>query len=118
MHTVLPALCTGCDLCVAPCPMDCIAMVAVAPPRSWTIADASAARARYHARNARLAQEKIENDQRLAAKAMAGLDQHEACDEPTQQQIDRRKAVIQAAIERARARRQRSPGPAKTNAEP
>jgi Na+-translocating ferredoxin:NAD+ oxidoreductase subunit B len=26
MHTVLDDLCTGCDLCVAPCPVDCIAM--------------------------------------------------------------------------------------------
>jgi len=27
MHTVLAAACTGCDLCLPPCPMDCIAMV-------------------------------------------------------------------------------------------
>lgn len=26
MHTVVPELCSGCDLCVAPCPVDCISM--------------------------------------------------------------------------------------------
>ena len=29
MHTVVEPLCTGCELCVAPCPVDCIAMVPV-----------------------------------------------------------------------------------------
>jgi electron transport complex protein RnfB len=57
MHTVLLALCTGCELCVAPCPVDCIRMV----PRA-EVADAPPApcaadnRARFAARNARLAQ--------------------------------------------------------------
>lgn len=26
MHTIVPELCSGCDLCVAPCPVDCISM--------------------------------------------------------------------------------------------
>ena len=26
MHTVVDPLCTGCELCVAPCPVDCISM--------------------------------------------------------------------------------------------
>jgi electron transport complex protein RnfB len=26
MHTVIEAECTGCELCVAPCPVDCISM--------------------------------------------------------------------------------------------
>ena len=36
MHTVLSDVCTGCDLCVAPCPTDCIEMRPVATtPASW-----------------------------------------------------------------------------------
>jgi electron transport complex protein RnfB len=31
MHTVVPELCTGCGLCVEPCPVDCISMKATAP---------------------------------------------------------------------------------------
>jgi electron transport complex protein RnfB len=105
MHSVLPADCTGCELCVAPCPMDCIAMLPVESERAWTPADAAAARARYHARNARLARETIENDQRLALKALAKLDEVDARDDLTQAQVDRKKAVVQAAIARAQARR-------------
>jgi electron transport complex protein RnfB len=26
MHTVIVSECTGCELCVAPCPVDCITM--------------------------------------------------------------------------------------------
>jgi electron transport complex protein RnfB len=53
MHTVLTALCTGCELCVPPCPVDCIDMLPAG--RAWSAEDARAARARYAARNARLA---------------------------------------------------------------
>jgi electron transport complex protein RnfB len=105
MHTVVPQWCTGCDLCLPPCPMDCIAMVEVGPPRAWTQADAGAARARYYARNARLEREKIEHDERLAAKALAKTDALDATDEVAREQIDQKMAIVQAAIERARARR-------------
>ncbi|GMV60580.1 MAG: hypothetical protein AMXMBFR72_36660 [Betaproteobacteria bacterium] len=105
MHTVVPQWCTGCDLCLPPCPMDCIAMVPVEPPRAWTQADADAARARYYARKARLEREKIEHDERLAAKALAKLDELDARDDLSREQIEQKKAIVQAAIERARARR-------------
>ncbi|WP_231878880.1 4Fe-4S binding protein, partial [Oleiphilus sp. HI0125] len=29
MHTVIASECTGCDLCIEPCPVDCIDMVEV-----------------------------------------------------------------------------------------
>ena len=29
MHTIIPDLCTGCELCVAPCPTSCISMIKV-----------------------------------------------------------------------------------------
>ena len=31
MHTVIADECTGCDLCVEPCPVDCIDMIDVEP---------------------------------------------------------------------------------------
>ncbi|GAB4483341.1 MAG: hypothetical protein OHK0044_32540 [Burkholderiaceae bacterium] len=105
MHTVVPQWCTGCDLCLPPCPMDCIAMVEVDPPRAWTQADADAARARHTARKARLAREKLEHDERLAAKALAKLGELDARDDLSREQIEQKKAIVQAAIERARARR-------------
>lgn len=113
MHTVVPELCTGCDLCVAPCPVDCIAMVEITPGRSgwdaWSQQQADAARARYAARGIRLRREREENDARLAAKAAAKLREVEAQpagtpDEVAEQQ--RKKAIIAAAIERARVRKE------------
>jgi electron transport complex protein RnfB len=105
MHTVVAQWCTGCDLCVPPCPMDCIAMIPVEPPRVWTQADAAAARARFAARRMRVAREQSERDERLAAKALAKLDELDARTDLSRAQIDQKKAIVQAAIERARARR-------------
>lgn len=87
MHVVIEQWCTGCDLCVAPCPVDCIAMIDVAPPREWTAADAGAARARHEARRARLAGQAA----RPAAAPVADA--------------ELRQAAVQAAIARARSRR-------------
>jgi len=106
MHTVLAADCTGCDLCLPPCPMDCIAMVPVQPPRAWTPADAGTARRRFEARRARLLLEQQSRDDRLAAKALDKLDELDARDDLAPHEIERKKATVQAAIERARARRQ------------
>ena len=83
MHGVLASLCSGCDLCVAPCPVDCIDMVPA--DREWTHADARAARARYAARNLRLA---------IAARPSM-----------RSEEADKREAAVSAALRRARARR-------------
>jgi len=88
MHVVIDAWCTGCDLCVAPCPVDCIAMIDVAPLRAWSDADAQAARMRHDARRDRLATIDVTSVQAASAPA------------------DTRQAAVQAAIARARARRQ------------
>lgn len=115
MHTVLPALCTGCDLCVAPCPVDCIVMVPVTPGRhgwaAWSQPQADAARARHDARTRRLQRDKEENDARLAAKAVAKLKEVEAAtpdNEAERAEKERKRAIIQAAIERARLQKEQA----------
>jgi electron transport complex protein RnfB len=30
MHTIIASECTGCELCLPPCPVDCISMVPIA----------------------------------------------------------------------------------------
>ncbi len=115
MHTVLPALCTGCDLCMPPCPVDCIDMRAVTPGRSgwdaWSETEADAARARHDARNKRLQRDKEENDARLAAKAVAKLKEVDASTPATEAERaekERKRAIIQAAMERARLQKEQA----------
>lgn len=115
MHTVVDQLCTGCELCVAPCPVDCIALIEVTPGRSgwraWSQPQADAARARHDWRAQRLLRERADNDARLAAKAAAKLKEVEAAAAGTpEQQAEqaRKKAIIQAAMERARLKQQQA----------
>jgi len=98
MHTVVTELCSGCDLCVAPCPVDCIAMVpATEADAIWDPARADAARERFERREARLERKRRERIERLARRALrAGQSDPRG---------DRKRAAIQAAIERARAKR-------------
>ncbi len=111
MHTVIEAQCTGCERCLPACPVDCIALVAVDPARTgwaaWSAEDAALARARYRARQQREAQAQREQQERLAAKVEARLadfaHQTEITDPAT---IDRKRALVEAALARARARRE------------
>ncbi|MFZ6759270.1 electron transport complex subunit RsxB [Undibacterium sp. Ji50W] len=112
MHTIIPALCTGCDLCVAPCPVDCISMLPVTPGKTgwdaWNEDLASQARQQFHLRQQRLLREKQENDERLTAKAAAKLLALEAESALSAEEIaskERKKAIIAAAIERARLKK-------------
>jgi len=97
MHTVVTELCSGCDLCVAPCPVDCIAMVtATGADATWDRARAHAARERFERRRSRHERERRERAERLAQRAL------QAKEDPD---TEKKRAIIQAAIERARARR-------------
>jgi electron transport complex protein RnfB len=109
MHTILPSLCTGCDLCVAPCPVDCITMLPVTGERSgwdaWSQEQADAARSRHDLRTVRLQRERDENDARLAAKAAAKMKEVVAEVTNTPEELaekERKRAIIAAAMERAR----------------
>jgi electron transport complex protein RnfB len=90
MHTVVTELCSGCDLCVAPCPVDCIEMAPAGSGDVWDLARAGAARTRYERREARVARER--EDRALRAKRA----------EPAP---EKKRAIIAAAIARARAKR-------------
>lgn len=111
MHTVVPSLCTGCDLCVAPCPVDCIVMYPVSGEATgwdaWSQLDADDARARHDLRTQRLRREAEENDARLAAKAvskMQELKQEVPATTAEAAEKERKRAIIAAAMERARAK--------------
>ena len=112
MHTVIAELCTGCDLCVPPCPVDCIAMIPVTPGKTgwdaWSQQAANAARRRHDQRTARLQREKADNDARLAAKAAAKMKEvnaEMAVTPEEQAEKERKRAIIAAAMERARLKK-------------
>ena len=115
MHTVIEPLCTGCELCVPACPVDCIGLETVTPGRSgwaaWSPAQADTARQRHALHRLRVERERAEQDERLAAKAAAKMANLEAASKLTDPDaLARKRAVVEAALERARARRQASAG--------
>jgi electron transport complex protein RnfB len=124
MHTVIAELCTGCDLCVPPCPVDCISMQAVSGEASgwdaWSQSQADAARARHERREARLARERDAAEARAAARRAvggsavaasrtaapaAGAPATEAAEASGDAEA-RKRAIIQAALERARKKKE------------
>jgi electron transport complex protein RnfB len=111
MHTVVERYCTGCDLCISVCPVDCIRMEVVSGERTgwaaWSSEQAATARERYRARQARLTLEAEAHQTRQIAKAeakLADLPAHSKHTEP--EVLDRKRALIEAALARARASRQ------------
>ncbi len=119
MHTVIEPLCTGCELCVPVCPVDCIAMVPMTGERTgwaaWSAREAEEARERYAFHQMRVARERRENDERLAAKAAQKLADLEAASTLTDPgALARKRAVIEAAMQRARTRREESAAPGGT----
>ena len=88
MHTVIGPECTGCELCVAVCPVDCISLENVTGDRSgwqaWSPEQADRALQRYELHRSRARAEP--DDTPLDAP-------------------DRKRAVVEAALARSRARR-------------
>ena len=113
LHTVIEADCTGCELCIPVCPVDCISLEPAHPApeptgwAAWTPQQADAARTRYERRTVRLQREKVEHDARMLAKAehkLAHLAEESRLTDPVV--LDTKRAAIEAALARARARRQ------------
>jgi electron transport complex protein RnfB len=118
MHTVIAGLCTGCELCVPACPVDCIALVDASDDRTgwaaWSQPQADEAQARFRFHQFRLQRDRSERNQRLEARALT-LRPAEATRPPigpattasgaAAPSSDAKRAVIEAAMARARAAR-------------
>jgi electron transport complex protein RnfB len=106
MHVIIDQDCSGCELCIPPCPVDCIIMVEAAT--SWTQQRGDAARQRHDERPLRA--------QRIASltafKRSARLLEHDdnmAAPNALDAAELKKRAIIDAALARARARRTASP---------
>jgi len=109
MHTVVEAWCTGCELCIPVCPVDCIALRVVDNNASgwaaWSPEQAQQARQRYAAHQTRVAREATEHQARKTEEAQAKLADLAGHSKITDAQVlERKKAFIEAALAKARAR--------------
>ncbi|MFY8042601.1 MAG: electron transport complex subunit RsxB [Rhodoferax sp.] len=111
MHTVIEEFCTGCELCLPVCPVDCILMENATGETTgwaaWSTQLADTARKRYASHSARLARDVDENTKRLEEKAnikLADLPAHSQHTDPAV--LEKKRAVIEAALARAKALRQ------------
>lgn len=111
MHTVIESACTGCDLCLPVCPVDCIEMVPISGDKTgwaaWSAELASQARVRYESRQIRLVKEEQEHAARQEAKAamkLADLETHTHVAEDPDKEMARKRAIIEAAMAKAKAR--------------
>ena len=115
MHGVIEAFCTGCELCIPVCPVDCILLEPVhnASPeqnlptgwQAWSEDLAQTARTRYAAaqsRRAKSAQSKRKAKAEEAADKLSDLAKHSRISDPVE--LERKKALIEAAMARARQR--------------
>ena len=115
MHTVIEAYCTGCELCIPVCPVDCIELENVTGAATgwaaWSRPQADLARNRYEFHSYRRNRDVGENDKRLEEKArtkLADLSHHSLHTDPAI--LDKKRAVIESVLARARARRDSDTG--------
>lgn len=115
MHTVMESHCTGCELCIPVCPVDCIKVEAVTQTTgwaAWSAEQAGQALVRYQAHNLRLLKTEARQAHRLQEKArakLADLPAHTRLQDPAD--IEKKRAVIEAALARAKARQAKPPKP-------
>lgn len=114
MHTVIEPYCTGCDLCLPVCPVDCIvsenASGTATGWAAWSIQQATQAQERYTFSSFRRKRHEGENAKKLEEKAvmkLADLAQHSQHTDPAV--LDKKRAVIEAALARARAKQSGHP---------
>ncbi|APW46451.1 electron transport complex subunit RsxB [Rhodoferax antarcticus] len=111
MHTVLEAHCTGCALCLPVCPVDCILVENASGNATgwaaWSQDAAEQARDSYAFHSYRVKRDEGENDNRPEEKAqmkLADLEHQSQHTDPVV--LDKKRAVIEAALARARAKRE------------
>lgn len=115
MHTVIEPYCTGCDLCALACPVDCIAMESTSGDKTgwdaWSYTQAQQALQRYEAHQVRQQQHDAKNQPlrraqtRPAAEDTPQTAQVKAVSRPKKNAQNDKQSAIQAALQRARAKR-------------
>ncbi len=116
MHTVIEPWCTGCELCIPVCPVDCISLENVTGTRTgwaaWSPQEAGTAKARYDLHKVRYSNPASPTNRESGKEGKAKIQPDEpipaaaARPEGDPAVADRKRAVIEAALARARAQRE------------
>ena len=111
MHTVIEAHCTGCELCLPVCPVDCISMENVSSEASgwaaWSQPQADDAKFRYEFRSERLKRDESSRQKQVEIDLTVMSNDIRAHSRVTDSvELERKRAVVEAALARARARKQ------------
>ncbi|MES2413382.1 MAG: RnfABCDGE type electron transport complex subunit B [Pseudomonadota bacterium] len=106
MHTVIETYCTGCELCIPVCPVDCISLENASGEhtgwQAWSQVQADTALQRYSRHALRHPQKTSSGDSEQEEQAHTP-----AAIAPVVE--DKKRAMIEAALARARAARQPKP---------
>ncbi|MBC7611040.1 MAG: electron transport complex subunit RsxB [Polaromonas sp.] len=117
MHTVIEAHCTGCELCIPVCPVDCISLESVTGEltgwRAWSIKQADEARNRYEFHSYLRPSNMGRGHESSKKPALQPIMEVSAA--PNEPALDaapaaeRKRAMIDAALARARAKAKTPP---------
>lgn len=109
MHTVIEPYCTGCALCLPVCPVDCISLENVSGThtgwRAWSRQQADTAKSRYEFHSRQRPSDMGEGTKKPDKRS--GSQRLESQAQPETSAADRKRAVIEAALTRARAQREK-----------
>ena len=110
LHTVVQNLCTGCERCLPVCPVDCIVMLDVGVPhtgwQAWSEPQAAQARNRYARHQARLSCEQDLSPTASSTELHQGATARAQPNETDAPRVDHKQRVVEAAVARAKMRRQ------------
>ena len=112
MHTVIEPHCTGCELCLPVCPVDCISLESVTGEQTgwaaWSRAQADTALERYtiHSTRRTIHMGQSTKTPKTSGKA-ASEEAKPASDRPVADAALQKRAVIDAALARARSLREK-----------
>lgn len=113
MHTVIEPACTGCELCIPACPVDCISLENVTGSRTgwsaWSPQEAETARIRYEFHSYKYPKNldkstSLPEESEKAPVAQILMEPVRPVEDTAL--AERKRAVIEAALARARAQRE------------
>ena len=112
MHAVIEPHCTGCELCIPVCPVDCISLENVTGAQTgwaaWSPAEADTALARYTIHSARRTIHLSQSPKTLTnVSETAPREPQPASEQPAVDAALQKRAVIDAALARARSLREK-----------